>query len=330
MKNLILTAIVAVASALSASAQKTASATNPNNVISACVGIDSGIVKVVPDSTGCLKSSETFLQWNQQGVPGAAGATGPQGLPGLQGLPGIQGVPGPSGATGPAGAIGAIGPAGAPGSAGPTGPAGSTGPAGAIGPAGGIGPMGPSGPTGPTGAQGANGGQVWSANLSLPQVTLTDPRATYPTLFALPVGSSSMAVSVSPYQTIVPSKLLLSVPNSCVAGNFSAAILDPPSFDLETGRFVPAFFSFDVSVVTASFVDPPTITPSNLPGFQPNVGKGVGANCAATLASPMTTCTPGTPSTFNFTQGQLITIVVQPLAPSIWVDAQLFVTFTCN
>ncbi len=61
-----------------------------STTISACVNNASGIVRIVPTRTGCLRN-ETLTQWNITGPKGDTGGIGPQGA---AGDPGPQGAPG--------------------------------------------------------------------------------------------------------------------------------------------------------------------------------------------------------------------------------------------
>ena len=149
-------------------------------LIMSCVSTSSGAVRIVSSSSACDPNTETFVQWNRQGVPGLTGPAGAQGVPGAQGPQGAtgnqgpQGIPGSPGATGPAGPagpLGAAGPAGSPGPAGPagvTGATGATGPAGPVGAAGPAGSTGPAGPSGPTGPQGPVGPQGPAGTATIP------------------------------------------------------------------------------------------------------------------------------------------------------------------
>ena len=69
--------------------------------------------RVIDNSVTNCKSTETSLNWNQEGATGSQGPIGP------------AGAPGPMGPPGPAGPAGAPG---TPGATGPTGPAGPSGP----------------------------------------------------------------------------------------------------------------------------------------------------------------------------------------------------------
>jgi hypothetical protein len=129
-----------------------------------------------------------------QGPAGPKGEVGPQGPAGPQGVAGPQGPAGPKGDVGPAGPVGpkgdvgpqgAVGPQGDVGPAGPMGPMGVAGPQGAVGPAGPMGPMGPVGPQGPQGPQGPNGVSGWEVRTSAGSV------------FALGIGTSSLAQEVT-------------------------------------------------------------------------------------------------------------------------------------
>lgn len=100
---------------------------NDPNVVHACVGNASKVVRIVRVSESCL-TAETPVHWSVEGPQG------PQGLPGAQGT---------------------------------IGPAGPAGPAGAAGPQGPVGPAGPEGPAGPAGVSQASGGAVSSASLDI-------------------------------------------------------------------------------------------------------------------------------------------------------------------
>lgn len=107
---------------------------NDPNVVHACIGKVSKVVRIVGLNDSCIASppiaAETPAHWSVQGPEG------PQGPQGLQGPQGAQGLQGPQGAQGLQGSQGEIGPAGPAGPAGPTGPAGPAGPRGPEGPAG--------------------------------------------------------------------------------------------------------------------------------------------------------------------------------------------------
>ena len=95
---------------------------NDPNVVHACVGNVSKVVRIVGVNGACLTSpvvaAETPAHWSTQGPEGPQGpqgppgATGPAGPQGAQGLQGAQGDPGPEGPQGP------VGPAGPPGAGG--------------------------------------------------------------------------------------------------------------------------------------------------------------------------------------------------------------------
>src|SRR5687767_623371 len=89
---------------------------NDPNVVHACIGNVSKVVRVVGVNGSCLTSSpvvaETPAHWNIQGPPGP---TGPQGGTGPQGPVGATGATGPQGDPGAPGATGAQGPQGIPG-----------------------------------------------------------------------------------------------------------------------------------------------------------------------------------------------------------------------
>lgn len=153
------------------------------------------------------------------GPTGPAGPIGPTGAVGAQGLIGLTGPAGPTGAAGPQGLTGPAGPIGLTGAAGAQGPIGPTGPSGAQGPAGPAGPQGPAGPAGETGATGAagpGGGQVWSANMLLPE--------SIPAIDNI-LGAMS-GVSIGAVQG--PSALqaaVLPVPQNCTASNFKVTVV---------------------------------------------------------------------------------------------------------
>jgi hypothetical protein len=92
-----------------------------DTVIRACRKDLNGQLRVLSQGEGCLPS-ETRIDWNRTGPPGAAGPQGPAGPQGTAGLPGSAGLAGPPGPQGPAGIQGPIGiqgPAGSPGVLGP-------------------------------------------------------------------------------------------------------------------------------------------------------------------------------------------------------------------
>jgi hypothetical protein len=72
------------------------------NVIHACVGNGSDLVRIV-GVTGSCRPNETPVHWTiqgNQGAPGPQGAQGPQGIQGPQGPPGTDGVNGRDGVDG--------------------------------------------------------------------------------------------------------------------------------------------------------------------------------------------------------------------------------------
>lgn len=110
---------------------------NDPNVVHACVGNLTKIVRIVGVAGTCLTqpaaAAETAVHWaiagpkGDQGPAGPQGVQGPQGGQGPQGAPGAQGPPGPRGEKGDAGDQGPQGPTGPAGPAGPEGPPGSGG-----------------------------------------------------------------------------------------------------------------------------------------------------------------------------------------------------------
>jgi hypothetical protein len=81
-----------------------ASIPDSSGVIHACYLRSGGSLRVVDASvTGC-KSTETALNWNQQGPPGPAGPAGPAGPTGATGATGATGPAGPAGPAGTSGA----------------------------------------------------------------------------------------------------------------------------------------------------------------------------------------------------------------------------------
>ena len=132
------------------------------NVINACVGTLTGVIREVPNAGYCIKGLETFQQFNMTGPQGPQGMQGPAGVAGAKGATGAIGPQGPTGMTGAAGATGAQGIQGIQGLQGPAGAAGNTGaagPQGVQGIAGATGSQGPQGLTGTAGATGAAGPQ---------------------------------------------------------------------------------------------------------------------------------------------------------------------------
>jgi len=70
-----------------------------------CYGKYGGVLRVVSDSTHCLKELETPITWNVLGPPGPAGPQGPQGLKGDTGATGATGAAGAQGIPGVANGI---------------------------------------------------------------------------------------------------------------------------------------------------------------------------------------------------------------------------------
>jgi hypothetical protein len=88
-----------VTGAVVAASAAAAYATIPDSggVIHGCYAKSGGTIRVIDASvTGC-KSTETSLDWNQQGQPGLPGPPGPQGAQGEPGPPGPKGDPGEPG-----------------------------------------------------------------------------------------------------------------------------------------------------------------------------------------------------------------------------------------
>jgi hypothetical protein len=93
---------------------------NDPNVVHACVGNVSKVVRIVGVTGSCLTSpvvaAETPVHWSvegREGPQGPPGVVGPGGPEGPQGLQGAQGERGPAGPAGPQGPVGPEGPAGA-------------------------------------------------------------------------------------------------------------------------------------------------------------------------------------------------------------------------
>jgi hypothetical protein len=123
--DLVLTAVVGGGLAAGGVATLTAPAADPQ-VITACVGKVTGIMRKVTTASQCFPALETVTTWNSVGPigpSGADGAQGPQGLLGMQGPAGLDGAPGAAGPTGAIGPIGLTGPQGAQGPAGAAGAA---------------------------------------------------------------------------------------------------------------------------------------------------------------------------------------------------------------
>ena len=77
---------------------------NDPNVVHACIGNVSKVVRIVGASDTCLSSppfvAETPAHWSIQGPQGPQGVQGVQGPQGLQGLPGTNGINGTNGIDG--------------------------------------------------------------------------------------------------------------------------------------------------------------------------------------------------------------------------------------
>ena len=86
---------------------------NDPNVVHACIGNVSKVVRIVGVTGSCLTSpvvaAETPAHWNVQGPEGPQGAQGLQGAQGATGQAGAAGPQGPEGPAGPAGPAGAAG-----------------------------------------------------------------------------------------------------------------------------------------------------------------------------------------------------------------------------
>ncbi len=87
--------------------------TGSEAVITACKHRVTGLVRIVPKASACLRN-EVVVTWNVHGVPGVPGLPGEPGVPGPQGEPGEPGAPG---APGPQGEQGVQGEQGLPGTA---------------------------------------------------------------------------------------------------------------------------------------------------------------------------------------------------------------------
>ncbi len=158
-KNRIRTAIgLAMAAVVIGGGIAVADSPTAADVITGCYDRSGGNLRVIDAADRC-KSSETRIQWNEQGPVGAAGPSGPSGPAGQAGAQGDKGDTGDTGPAGPAGTNGEPGPQGEQGVAGPSGP---TGPHGEQGPAGTQGEQGPAGPQGEQGPQGPSGADLGS------------------------------------------------------------------------------------------------------------------------------------------------------------------------
>jgi hypothetical protein len=114
------TPVVVVACVIVATGTSLAAASSiksPDDVIHACYGKYSGLLRVVEPGRRCF-AFEVPISWNQSGPPGPAGATGPAGADGVDGVDGADGATGPEGPPGPQGPPGVQGPPGAQGGAG--------------------------------------------------------------------------------------------------------------------------------------------------------------------------------------------------------------------
>jgi hypothetical protein len=74
------------------------SARDASSVISACVQIGNGSLRLLSPGDSC-KKGESLVQWNSQGPQGPMGPTGPQGQPGPMGPMGPTGSSAPTGGT---------------------------------------------------------------------------------------------------------------------------------------------------------------------------------------------------------------------------------------
>ncbi len=119
-------------------------------VIQACVGKNTGRLRVVDSPIRC-GSLEAPLAFNREGRRGSQGKIGPRGKRGLQGDAGPAGTPGEAGLAGTPGPQGSAGPQGPTGLQGPAGPQGDRGDTGATGPQGDQGDTGAQGPAGTNG-----------------------------------------------------------------------------------------------------------------------------------------------------------------------------------
>ncbi|MCD6727496.1 MAG: collagen-like protein [Solirubrobacteraceae bacterium] len=131
-------ALLALFVALGGSSYAAVSArdTRPSgDVIRACVGKNTGHLRVVDSPIRC-GSLETPLAFNREGRRGSQGKIGPRGKRGSQGPVGPAGTPGEAGRAGTPGPQGSAGPQGVTGLQGPAGPQGDKGDTGAQGPAG--------------------------------------------------------------------------------------------------------------------------------------------------------------------------------------------------
>src|SRR6476646_6086688 len=108
-----LVALVVVIVGVVAGSAAFAAIPDGGGVIHSCYTKSGGAIRVIDATVTNCKATETSLDWNQSGQPGAPGTQGPAGPQGLKGDtgakgdPGLQGIPGaqgPKGDTGPQGA----------------------------------------------------------------------------------------------------------------------------------------------------------------------------------------------------------------------------------
>ncbi|RXH54830.1 DNRLRE domain-containing protein [Granulicella sibirica] len=224
-----------------------------------------------------------------QGAVGPQGPAGPTGATGPRGASGSTGLTGPTGPQGAAGAMGAVGPAGSTGAIGPTGVAGAQG------------LQGPVGPTGVVGATGPAGGQVYSANIQLPDGISSDDSTGG--LVALPSGASTASRNVL--------SASLTVPQTCTASQLIVT-----TFDTNAGS---ASVTVQVDQATAA---------------QVNTNYTYSTNLSCTVTTPesnegSSSCSSSASTTL--TAGEFVTIVAFNFSNTdAYTNARLLVSFVCK
>ena len=215
-----------------------------------------------------------------------------------QGPVGPVGPAGPTGLAGPAGAAGATGPAGPTGATGPAGPTGATGPAG---PTGATGAVGPTGAAGATGGTGPTGGQVYSANIQLPDGISSDDSTGG--LIALPSGASTASRNVLSES--------LTVPQTCTASQLIVT-----TFDTNAGS---ASVVVEVAQATAA---------------QINTNYTYDTSLSCTVTTPASnegssTCTSSAATTLI--AGEFVSIAAFNFSNTdAYTNARLLVSFVCK
>ena len=128
------------------------------NIIYGAIQKNNGMLRII-NSPDEVRTSETLISWNKEGIQGPKGDTGATGAAGATGAVGAKGDKGDTGATGAVGAKGDKGDIGAAGATGAVGAKGDKGDTGAAGATGAVGAKGDKGDTGAAGATGATGPQ---------------------------------------------------------------------------------------------------------------------------------------------------------------------------